>query len=103
MTPGPHKLKSRKAQKMHLKSPLVFWRIHSQDSLQFSIFVLLSQKTCRERHESMTKATLGIVTEDSAILVANITCASKNFQKNNQNHARMYNQSTKKPLIQEEL
>ena len=50
-------------------------------SSEDSIFLLLSQRTCKERHESMTNATLGIVTEDSAIFVANITCNSKNFQK----------------------
>lgn len=50
------------------------WDFETQTSSAESVFLLLSQKTCNERQESMTYPTLGIVTEDSAMFVARITC-----------------------------
>lgn len=54
------------------------WDLEIQTTCAESFFWLLSQNTCKDLHESITYATFGIVTDDSAIFVANITCG-KNF------------------------
>jgi hypothetical protein len=46
-------------------------------SCDMFVFLLESQYTCSDLHESITYATSGIVTDDSAIFVANMTCNGK--------------------------
>lgn len=50
------------------------WAFDIHTSSEDSALLSLSQQTCKDRQESITKAALGIVTEDSAILVANMIC-----------------------------